>query len=372
MASALQNHIENWRLRAYASPVGQFFAWWVAELKSMLPDTTRERMQHAQRKLMMRLDGEELALYWEEGEGLQQLDVFALEQDLPVQRQQISDLLSEHELDEAPRDLVLPEAMILRKTLSMPLATEGGLRQALAFEMDRHTPFKANDIHFDYRIVGRDKDKGVLTLDLAVVPQAQMDAQVESLSLRGLAPSGVDVELDGKPAGMNLLPLEARHRVSNRRTRMNALLAVVVLLLLAVVMAQSLWLRQAQIDNVQASIEEVRIEARRVQNIRTQIEDASEAAGFMQTRRAGNRPTLKVIAEVTRILPDDTYLDRMRVWDGNVQIQGKSDNAQQLIELVNLSPLFEGAGFRGSTRLDGATQKEIFDLSATLADGGAD
>lgn len=372
MASALQNQIENWRVRVYASPVGQFFVWWIAELKSMLPNTTRERMQHAQRKLMMRLEGDELALYWEEGEGLQQLDVFALEQDLRVQRQQISDLLVEHELDEAPRDLVLPEDMVLRKSLVMPLATESNLRQALSFEMDRHTPFQADDIYFDYRIVERDKEKGVLNLELAVATRTVMDQQVESLAARGLAPSGVDVAFSGRPAGMNLLPMEARHRVSNRRTRMNLLLSLVAVLLLAVVMAQSLWLRQAQLENVQASIEEVRVEARRVQNIRTQIEDASEAAGFMQTRRAANRPTLKVIAEVTRILPDDTYLDRMRVWDGNIQIQGKSENAQQLIELVNLSPLFEGAGFRGSTRLDGVTQKEIFDLSATLATGRTD
>jgi general secretion pathway protein L len=369
MASALQNQIENWRLRAYASPAGQFFAWWVAELKSMLPDTVRERMQHAQRKLMMRLDGEELALYWQEGDELQQLDVFALEQDLPVQRQQISDLLSKHEMDEAPRDLVIPEAMVLRKSLVMPLAAESNLRQALAFEMDRNTPFRTDDVHFDYRIVRRDKDKGVLTLELAVVPRTVVDQQVEALAARGLAPSGLDVALDDRPAGLNLLPPEARYRVSNRRTRMNLLLSAVAVLLLAVVMAQSLWLREAQIDSVQAAIDEVRVEARRVQNIRTQIEDASEAAGFMQTRRAENRPTLKVIAEVTRILPDDTYLDRLRIWDGNVQIQGKSDNAQQLIELVNLSPLFDGAGFRGSTRLDGRSQKEIFDLSATLANG---
>lgn len=338
----------------------------------MLPDSTRERMQHAQRKLLMRLDGDDLALFWEEADRLEQLNNFALEQDLPVQRQQISDLLREHELDEAPRDLMLTEDQVLRKSLSMPLAAESNLRQALAFEMDRHTPFQADDIYFDYRIAEREKDKAVLKLDLVVATRAVIDKQVEALAERGLAPSGVDIAIDGRPAGMNLLPLEGRYRVSNRRTRMNLLLSLVAVLLLAIVMAQSLWLRQAQIENVQAALDEVRVEARRVQNVRTQIEDASEAAGFMQTRRAANRPTLKVIAEVTKILPDDTYLDRMRVWDGNLQIQGKSDNAQQLIEVVNLSPLFEGAGFRGSTRLDGATQKEIFDLNASLSAGKQD
>ena len=179
--------------------------------------------------------------------------------------------------------------------------------------------------------------------------------------------AGVDVMLDDRPAGLNLLPFERRYRAPNRRTRMNLLLAAVSVLLLAGVMAQSLWLRQAQVDGLEAALEEVRVEARRVQNIRTQIEDASEAAGFMFRQRLEVPSTVRVLAEVTRILPDDTHLDRLRIWEGNVQMQGQSDNAQQLIEVVNLSPLFDGAGFRGSTRLDGRTRKEIFDLNAAVS-----
>ena len=336
----------------------------------MLPERLRERMQHAQRRVVARLDGEELELFWQEGDALQQLEVFALDQDRELQRQQIQDLLVERELDESPRELVLPESLVLRKTLTLPLAAEANLRQALAFEMDRHTPFRAEDVHFDYRILQRDKERGQLQIELVVAPAEAMDEQVEVVGLRGLAPSAVDVALDGLPAGLNLLPLERRHRVRNRRSRMNLLLGVVTVLLLALVMAQSLWLRQGQIEALETAIDEVRVEARRVQSIKAQIEDASEAAGFMMERRAETPPTVIVMAEVTRILPDDTYLDRLRVWDGNVQMQGKSDNAQRLIELVNTSSLFDGAGFRGSTRLDGSTQKEIFDVSARIEGEG--
>jgi general secretion pathway protein L len=137
-------------------------------------------------------------------------------------------------------------------------------------------------------------------------------------------------------------------------------------------MAQSLWLRERQLERVNEAIEEIRVEARRVQNIRSQIEDASEAASFMMRRRAETPPAVPLLAEATRILPDDTYLDRFRLWEGNIQLQGKSGNAQQLIELVNASPLFDGSAFRGSTRMDSRSGKEIFDLRAelTAGDGG--
>jgi general secretion pathway protein L len=142
--------------------------------------------------------------------------------------------------------------------------------------------------------------------------------------------------------------------------------------LLLLVMAQSLWLRQHQINEVQQAIDEVREEAMAVQQLRNRIADASEAAGFLHNRRAASLPTVKVLAEVTRILPDDTYLDRLLIGADSVQMQGKSANAQQLIELVNQSPLLTDASFRGSTRLDTRTRKEIFDLNATLVPGARD
>ena len=79
-----------------------------------------------------------------------------------------------------------------------------------------------------------------------------------------------------------------------------------------------------------------------------------------------------MLAELTRILPQDTFLDRLSLHAETTQMQGKSDNAQGLIELINNSPFFNEASFRGPTRLDNRSRKEIFDLSANniLRDAG--
>jgi general secretion pathway protein L len=69
---------------------------------------------------------------------------------------------------------------------------------------------------------------------------------------------------------------------------------------------------------------------------------------------------------VTRTLPDDTFLDRLVIGAAAVQMQGKSRNAQQLIERVNESPLLDAAAFRGSTRLDARSGLEIFEVNATV------
>ncbi|NRB71394.1 MAG: pilus assembly protein PilM [Xanthomonadales bacterium] len=366
MASAIQNQFDSLRQRLHQSQLGGFWRWWTAELAAMLPASWQERVRHAQRVLLLQLNDKSLSLTLQEGAKGERVESFDLDQDLSLQRQQIADLLAERELDEVPRCLLLGESMVLHKQLQMPQAAEANLHQALAFEMDRHTPFQADQVYFDQQVLERDKERGQLHLELVVAPREPVDDLITTLVDRGLAPTAMDVVAENLPLGLNMLPAEQRHRIPNRKARLNLLLAAVALVVLAGVMAQSLWLRESQIAAVEAAIDEVRIEARRVQNIRAQIEDASEAAGFMFKRRAENRPTVMVLAEVTRIMPDDTYLDRLRIWEGNVQMQGKSDNAQRLIEQVNDSPMMEKAGFRGSTRLDTGTQKEVFDINAAI------
>jgi general secretion pathway protein L len=79
---------------------------------------------------------------------------------------------------------------------------------------------------------------------------------------------------------------------------------------------------------------------------------------------------IEVLADVTRLLPDDTYLDRLVIGSKNVQMQGKSQNAQQLIEKVNESDMLDDAAFRGSTRLDARSGLEIFEVNAQIVQGG--
>lgn len=366
MIAALDNSLESLRTRLQNSQLGFFLRWWGGELREMLPARLRAGVQHARRRLVLKIHADELVLSVYDGGVLHELEVVSLGEDTRLLQQRIAGLLSDRELTEVARDLALPEDRVLSKEVILPLAAEANLRQALAFEMDRQTPFRADDVFFDYQILGRDKEHGQIRVEMMVTPRQPLLREIERLEPLGMAPSGVDMATEGGLRGINLLPLDMRKRVVNSRIRMNWLLLAAMIALLVLVMAQSLWLRQHQINEVQQAIDEVRSEALQVQQIRKRIEDASEAAGFLNSRRAASPPAVKVLDEVTQILPDDTYLDRLLIEAESVQLQGKSQNAQQLIELVNESPMFKDASFRGPTRLDSRTQKEMFDINAAL------
>ena len=372
MAISINNTIQNIRLRFVNGPAGQFFQWWGEELSNAMPAQLRARVQYARRHLLIQLDGNEITLAIDGTGTMQSLDSFPTEQDLQLQQQRIRELLQEHELTEVGRDLLLSESAVLRTEVSLPLATEANLRQALAYEMDRHTPFQAEDVFFTWRVLSRDREAGQLHFELFVTLREPVEAKIEQLKRLGLAPGGVDISVDEEPLGINLLPEALCHRVVNQQTRMNWAFAAIAVLLMVFVMAQSLWLREHQLETINEAIDNVRAEAMAVQQIRKQIDDASDAVGFLQGRKIQNGYKVEALAELTRILPQDTFLDRLSLHAETTQMQGKSDNAQGLIELINNSPFFNEASFRGPTRLDNRSRKEIFDLSANniLRDAG--
>ena len=371
MANAILEKLKNWWWMLQTGPLGKFFRWWISELRQSLPASWRQKLQYAMRRVTLGLDHEYLVVGVDENRELKVLDSFPLSEAVTLQREQIHDLLSDKELLESPRFLVLRGSDVLRKEMKLPVAAEANIAQVLAFEMDRQTPFRAGDVYYDWKIFKRDAETGQLTLELFVVPRAEVDSSIELLRARQVRLAGVDIVEDhaDRPAttmGLNILPMEQRVSGFNRKARTNLALGAVAVVLLAVVMAQSLYLRAHQVEELEAAIELVQDEARKVQRIKEQIDDASEAASFLTVRRESSPLAIELLADITRLLPDDTYLDRLVIGQNSVQLQGKSQNAQQLIEAVNSSELLDNASFRGSTRLDARSGLEIFEVNAEV------
>jgi general secretion pathway protein L len=373
MANALQQKLQDLKGRVQAGPVGQFFAWWIGELRLALPESWQRTLERAKRRVALQLRDGVLIVAADENRRLTDLGELPASLDATVQRQQAEDLLEQGDLEEAPRFLLLDIGRFLVRDVSLPMAAEANLRQVLTFEMDRQTPFRASAVHFDWKILERGPAGGQLRLRLYVIPRGEVDAAVRDVEGHGFSLAGVDARDGGQSLGLNLMPLEQRHRPVNRKARVNLALGGAALALLILTMAVSLYFRAHQVEELEQAIADVRGEANQVARIRTQIENAAEAAGFLATRRAESPLAVELLADVTRILPDDTFLERLVIGKTNVQLQGKSKNAQQLIELVNRSDYMESAAFRGSTRLDARTGLEIFEINAQITvPGGGD
>jgi len=353
-----------------AGPAGKFLRWWIEELRQAMPAAWQQKLQHAMRRVTLVLDDGSLKLGVDENRSVQTLEAFSNAQDASLQKKQVEDLLLKNELQEAPRFLLLDIESVLSRELKLPLAADSNLAQVLSFEMDRQTPFRASDVYFDWKVLERGGESGQLLLEMFVVPRVVVDEALKAVASRGHRLAGVDIVDGGRTLGVNLLPVDRRARRINPRTRLSLALGALSCLLLALVMAQSLYLRAHQVAQLEDAITAVQGEAREVMQIKQQIEETSEAAGFLARSRSAVPLAIEVLADITRILPDDTYLDRLVITNSSVQMQGKSKNAQQLIPLVNGSNLLDNAAFRGSTRLDARSGLEIFEVNAEVVSAG--
>ncbi len=115
MATAIENHVHTLRNRLQGSQLAHFLSWWLCELRKLLPAGLQVRMQHARRRVIMQIEGQELGISVGESDTLHQLDVLSLEQDTRLQRQQLHDLFIKRELTEVARDLLLPESRVFRR-----------------------------------------------------------------------------------------------------------------------------------------------------------------------------------------------------------------------------------------------------------------
>ncbi len=250
-------------------------------------------------------------------------------------------------------ELHLPAAAALRKTVRLPAAARSNLRAILALEMDRETPFGAEAVAFDHRILAR--DRGALVIELLVVPRRALDPALEPLARLGLAPQRITV---AGPAGDGFnLAMPAAAPVSPRRT---GALAGLVLALAAALFATDHWQaadRTARLERVQADADLARALQQRLGA------PGRDAAALRQ----GRPPMTEVLAALTRALPDGTWLERLSITDGALDMTGLAPDAAALIPLLERTPPFRNVRFAGAVVRDMRVGRERFQITLDLA-----
>jgi general secretion pathway protein L len=252
----------------------------------------------------------------------------------------------------------------------LPAAAEDNLRQVLSFEMDRQTPFKADQIYFDSRVLGRDASGRNLNVELVLLPRAQLDQAIGALppSAAGSI-DGVDAwraDAGGRRLGINLLPQERRARRRDVRLPLNLGLAALAAILLIVNMNESLANRAAAVDAMRAEVEKSNNEARQVAALRKTLADSVAGANFLTDKKRNNPLTVALLDDLSRRLPEDTYLERLQIEGGKAQLQGQSKEAAKLIALIGASDCLANPSLQGQIQPDPRTGKERFQITADV------
>jgi general secretion pathway protein L len=147
--------------RTLASLAARFFGWWFGELRACIPPGLRRLVAGRRRRLYLLLRDEVTDLYEESGGKPR---AFAsLEQDAPDAAARV---LLQRLQDKGPWAeilAVIPAERALRRRLQLPLAVAENLRESIGFDIDRLTPFRAEEVVYEARIAGIDRQRSQVT-----------------------------------------------------------------------------------------------------------------------------------------------------------------------------------------------------------------
>lgn len=346
--------------------VGGFWRWWTGALAQWLPPRLRTLLGLAQERLLLQREGDGLRLALDRGDGLREAGVLPWTAHEAADGDALLAALLAPRIADLPRWLLLPAGAGLRRRLSLPAAAVERLRDVVAFEIDRQTPFAASDVHFDARVLARAGDQA--QVELVVVPRATVDAALASLGTLAGTVAGVDIAGDdGVPLRIDLLAGAQRHRRADPWRPWNLAFAALALVAAALAMWQLLGNRRAAADEFEAQAQARARQARQVAQERRQLVDLVEGMDFLQQARAARPTTVEVLDELGRRLPDSTYLEKLSIEGDQILLIGQSKEASALVGQLEGSKLWRSPALTGALQPDPRTGRDRFTLTAQLA-----
>ena len=363
--------------------VAGFWRWWLRMLGSLVPSGPRTAIERRRMRPVLLFDGDAATLWQPTAEAgrlaLAQVGRVALGGDAAtVLSEGRSAIAAVARNGAAPTKVVIaltPRA-ILRKSLTLPTAVEHDLRQAIGYDLDRHTPFKPEELYFDAQVVDRDPARAQIRIDLATARRPLVDAAVAHAHAWGAKVVAVTpAEPPALPAsGLNLLPPELRNgaRFAKRWQFWLPIALLVAVALVAVVLP--VWQKREYAIALNEVAGKATLEAARSETLRTQLDRQIGDYNFALERKYAYPGTVRVLEDVTRLLPDDTWLTQLEIKSPTrgkeaqreLSLRGESINAGRLVTLLEDSHLFTQAAPRSPTTKIQPGPGEIFDVAAQL------
>ncbi len=348
-----------------------FFDWWLGELAGLIPARLSPARRRDRHRLVLAFDDGEIRVSEIVGDRERELGGVARSE--PGQAAQISGLLRKARRRTSGITLRLARGMGLRKVLDLPLAAQDDLDQLLRFEMDRLTPFRAEDVVFAQRVVARDPEQQRMKVELHVAPRAVVEqalaaaagckARPTRVELAGLGPSGQAPEL-GRLTALNLLPAESE---APSASRLNRWLALVALALLAAALAIPLQQQRSTAADLERSVAAAKDAAQQSVQLRERLDQLDANVRFLTDQKSRNPMVTRVLAELTRVIPDQAYVEQLDVRDGELNLRGLATTPSDLIALLEQSALFRKPQFRAPVTQDPRLGLARFQLSAEVA-----
>jgi general secretion pathway protein L len=260
--------------------------------------------------------------------------------------------------------LRLASAVLLERTVPLPLAAERDLDRVLTYDMERLTPFSAEEVFWAYAVEARDRARARLQVRLTIIPKVSVQEVIDLLSSCAGRPNLIEAATD---SGARIIRLQ-HERAAGRIAQLSPRNAAVVLAALAGLLLISPFVRQSlEMADAQAQLDALAPRIKQVNALRNRISGvgAGGDAVASETKRLGDM--MEALAAVTEILPNDSYLTEFEMRERKLSLSGQSASAPKLISLLSADERIRNPSFTAPVTKSPDNKRDVFAISAELA-----
>ncbi|MGI9505369.1 MAG: PilN domain-containing protein [Geminicoccaceae bacterium] len=336
-----------------------FMRWWLGELGGLLPGRQAADRRLTGPALILDLHAEEATLSACRARGRKVLGRATGAED---GRAFIA--LQKRRYRRWPLIVRLAGDLGMRKVIELPLAARADLGNLLHFELDRLTPFSPDEVCFAWRVLETNKASDRMTVALEMAPKALVERATGIAAQHGRPLDRVEIE-GGDREPLNLLAGIAKPEPGGR---FRHLLPLIALTLLAVAIWLPMNRQQRVVDQLDQEIADVKTHAEETLALREKLDAETTEAGFLVEAKNGRASMTRVLAELTALIPDHSYIQSLDIQDGRVQLSGFADKASDLLTLLDRSDMFAAPEFRSAVTRDPRVGKERFQIAVELSE----
>jgi general secretion pathway protein L len=327
----------------------------------MLPRVWRRRFERRHDTLLLSPGHDHVRISRRDNGRLEELG--RIDTTLPDAAERMTATLGALKVESTRVEVAVPPEKLLVKQIQLPFAAEENLRQVLGFEMQRQTPFRAEQVYFNYRVVARRAQSRQLAVQLSVVPRTVVEEVLSPVIDWDLALEEGEGKTEQDDSVFAFVPAGAGRRATSGFYRV---LVIANLALLVAVVAVPMLQQQRYLDQSRARLAEIRAAATTASNLQQRIDQHRARSRYLFAQKVRQPASVELLEELSARLPDDTWLFRIEVRDGKVYLQGTSTRASALIAELENSRFFEDVRFASPVTQDGASGRERFHLSASI------
>lgn len=352
----------------------RFLAWWLGELRACLPGAATGILFGTAERLEVALGAGNASFVLRRNGRKRELGSVSLNSGQGKDPRKAANRLLRRA--GAPRRRVtlrLPAGQVLQPTIEVPVAAADNLREVLALEMDRHTPFSPEEVLFDFHVAGSDAEMQRLRVEMLIARKDDIARARTLAGTMGLSPDSITGPAAGENSGapgtgtFNLLPRDERPRPGRMIPRLVGAMAVVTLALAGVSLAIKYDRKQKTLALLEARVTELRASTGETGKLEDKVARLLDVSGYLREEKRRRPQMVEILDEVTRRLPDQHWLISYSFRDGKIQLAGYSDDPSSVLLLLEQSGLFSGARFAAPVTMDPRIGKERFNLVATVA-----